>query len=144
MFGVVPNICLASRMGQRGMWRSKATGSAEYRLQDGQKLEGERLAGAGPAADIPTARRRELEQKTSGWAGRARLVSRERKETLPGPECERSLIRSVLAGSGGPNYYRHFSGLSTPPVHHDAGWHTAWVAGDSLSKTYAVFRQELR
>ena len=49
-----------------------------------------------------------------------------------------------LLGSGGPNY-GHLCGLSAPPVHHDAGWHTACVAGDSLSKTYAVsFRQELR
>ena len=51
---------------------------------------------------------------------------------------------SAWAGSGGPNY-RHSCGLSAPPVHHDAGWHTACVTGDSSSKTYAVFRgQELR
>ena len=56
-----------------------------------------------------------------------------------GQDCTTTTVR---VGSGGPNY-RHFCGLSAPPVHHDAGWHTACVAGDSLSNTYAVFRQEL-
>ena len=84
-------------MGHRGMWRSSCWGSEAVRLQVGQAVrERER----GPRADRPTARLRE-EQNTSGWAGWARLVSGDKKETLPGPDCESSRI---LSGTGAGAY----------------------------------------
>ena len=61
----------ASPIGQRGMWRCRAEGSADKRLQVGQDCRGR---DTDPTADSPTARRRE-EQKISGWQGWARLLS---------------------------------------------------------------------
>ena len=56
-------------------------------------------------------------------------------------------VRQLVVGSEGPNCKTFLLSFCTPGsfiMIDDAGYHTARVASDSLSKTYAVFRRELR